>query len=228
MSQSSEVFMNLDLAVLPSPGLAAAPPKSLSVCIFCGASAGKKNVFEQQTRAAVRFLVSRGHRIVYGGAKNGLMGVMADEAISLGGTVVGVIPRVLVSKELLHKGLSEIHVVESMHDRKKKMSDLAEAFLALPGGTGTLEEILEQSTWTQLGIHAKPCGVFDVNGYFAPLRKMVDSMVEEGFMHERHRASLIFGSAIEDVVDGLQTFMPPAPKYDAAEPVIALPAVSVV
>jgi len=98
--------MDMDLAILPSPSLAATPPKSLSVCIFCGAAAGKKNVFVEQTRAAVRFLVSRGHRIIYGGAKNGLMGVMADEAISLGGTVVGVIPRVLVSKELLHKGLS--------------------------------------------------------------------------------------------------------------------------
>ena len=117
----------------------------------------------------MRVLVSQGHRIVYGGAKNGLMGVMADEAIRLGGTVVGVIPALLVDKELIHKGLNEIHVVASMHERKKKMSDLADAFLALPGGAGTFEEILEQWTWTQLGIHAKPCGVLDFNGYFAPL-----------------------------------------------------------
>jgi len=187
--------------------------KSLTVCIYCGAAVGRRKAFEEQTRAAVRVLVSQGHRIVYGGAKNGLMGVMADEAIRLGGTVIGVIPALLVDKELLHKGLNEIHVVASMHERKKKMSDLAEAFLALPGGAGTFEEILEQWTWAQLGIHAKPCGVLDLNGYFAPLRMMVDRMVEEGFLHERHRASLILGSTIEDVLLNLQNFHVPLAKY---------------
>lgn len=192
---------------------AGARAQPLTVCIFCGAAAGKRKVFEEQTRTAVRVLVSQGHRIVYGGAKNGLMGVMADEAIRLGGTVVGVIPALLVDKELIHKGLNEIHVVASMHERKKKMSDLADAFLALPGGAGTFEEILEQWTWTQLGIHAKPCGVLDFNGYFAPLRLMVDRMVDEGFLHERHKGSLIFGSTIEDVLSGLQDFHLPLAKY---------------
>jgi uncharacterized protein (TIGR00730 family) len=215
--EPTERLMNV--ATLPSRTLLVpAPPlvperKSLTVCIYCGAAVGRQKEFEEQTRAAVRVLVSQGHRIVYGGAKNGLMGVMADEAIRLGGTVIGVIPALLVDKELLHKGLNEIHVVASMHERKKKMSDLAEAFLALPGGAGTFEEILEQWTWTQLGIHAKPCGVLDLNGYFAPLRMMVDRMVEEGFLHERHRASLIFGSTIEDVLLNLQNFHVPLAKY---------------
>jgi len=209
----------MDVVTLPSRAQQVlAPPlvperKPLTVCIFCGAAAGKRKVFEEQTRTAVRVQISQGHRIVYGGAKNGLMGVMADEAIRLGGTVVGVIPALLVDKELIHKGLNEIHVVASMHERKKKMSDLADAFLALPGGAGTFEEILEQWTWTQLGIHAKPCGVLDFNGYFAPLRLMVDRMVDEGFLHERHKGSLIFGSTIEDVLSGLQDFHLPLAKY---------------
>jgi uncharacterized protein (TIGR00730 family) len=117
-------------------------------------------------RAAVRVVVSEGHRIIYGGARNGLMGVVADEALRLGGTVVGVIPALLVDKELLHKGLSEIHIVASMHERKRKLSELVEDFLAFPRGAGTLEEIMEQWTWTQLGTHAKPCGVLDIDGFF--------------------------------------------------------------
>src|SRR5262249_33768415 len=116
-------------------------------------------------------------------------------------------------KELLHKGLTEIHVVTSMHERKKKMSDLADAFLALPGGAGTFEEILEQWTWTQLGIHAKPCGVLDVDGYFAPLGMMVDRVDEEEILLDRNQGSLIFDSTIEDVLLGLQDFHVPQAKY---------------
>ena len=141
------------------------------------------------------------------------MGVVADEALRLGGTVVGVIPALLVEKELLHKGLSEIHIVASMHERKRKLSELAEAFIAFPGGAGTLEEIMEQWTWTQLGIHAKPCGVLDIDGYFLPLRMMVDKMVDEGFLAERHKASLIFSGSVEDVLAGLQQFEMPEANY---------------
>jgi len=141
------------------------------------------------------------------------MGVMADEALKCGGNEVGVIPALLVDKELLHKDLSEIHIVASMHERKKKMSELAEVFLALPGGAGTLEELVEQWSWTQLGIHAKPCGVLDIDGYFSPLRMMVDRMVDEGFLHERHRASLIFSPFIADVLAGLEQFHAPLAKY---------------
>jgi uncharacterized protein (TIGR00730 family) len=149
---------------------------SLTICIYCGAAVGRRKIFEEQTRAAARVIVAAGHR-VYGGAKNGLMGVMADEALKLGGTVVGVIPALLVDKELLHKGLSEIHIVASMHERKKKMSELAEVFLALPGGAGTLEELVEQWTWTQLGIHAKPCGVLERRRIF---RTIADDGGQDG------------------------------------------------
>jgi uncharacterized protein (TIGR00730 family) len=138
---------------------------------------------------------------------------MADEALKCGGNEVGVIPALLVDKELLHKDLSEIHIVASMHERKKKMSELAEVFLALPGGAGTLDELIEQWTWTQLGIHAKPCDVLDIDGYFSPLRMMVDRMVDEGFLHERHRASLIFSPFIADVLAGLEQFHAPLAKY---------------
>jgi uncharacterized protein (TIGR00730 family) len=203
----------MNVATFPSRVVPAPKRRLLTICIYCGAAVGRRKVFEEQTRAAVGVIVSAGHRIIYGGAKNGLMGVMADEALKLGGTVIEVIPSILVDKELLHKGLSEIHIVASMHERKKKMSELAEVFLALPGGAGTLEEIFEQWTWTQLGIHSKTCGVLDIDGYFAPLRMMVDKMVDEGFLHERHRASLIFSSTVEDVLRGLENFHMPLAKY---------------
>ncbi len=169
----------MDVTTTPLRVLPAAGQKSLTICIYCGAAVGHRRIFEEQTRAAARVIVSEGHRIIYGAAKNGPMGVMADEALKCGGNVVGVIPALLVDKELLHKDLSEIHIVASMHERKKKMSELAEVFLALPGGAGTLDELIEQWTWTQLGIHAKPCGVLDIDGYFSPLRMMVDRMVDE-------------------------------------------------
>ena len=203
----------MDVTTTPLRVLPAAGRKSLTICIYCGAAVGHRRIFEEQTRAAARVIVSEGHRIIYGGAKNGLMGVMADEALKCGGNVVGVIPALLVDKELLHKDLSEIHIVASMHERKKKMSELAEVFLALPGGAGTLDELIEQWTWTQLGIHAKPCGVLDIDGYFSPLRMMVDRMVDEGFLHERHRASLIFSPFIADVLAGLEQFHAPLAKY---------------
>ena len=166
----------MSVATIPLRVLPVTARGSLTICIYCGAAVGRRKIFEEQTRAAARVIVAAGHR-VYGGAKNGLMGVMADEALKLGGTVVGVIPALLVDKELLHKGLSEIHIVASMHERKKKMSELAEVFLALPGGAGTLEELVEQWTWTQLGIHAKPCGVLERRRIF---RTIADDGGQDG------------------------------------------------
>jgi uncharacterized protein (TIGR00730 family) len=166
----------VSVATIPLRVLPVTARGSLTICIYCGAAVGRRKIFEEQTRAAARVIVAAGHR-VYGGAKNGLMGVMADEALKLGGTVVGVIPALLVDKELLHKGLSEIHIVASMHERKKKMSELAEVFLALPGGAGTLEELVEQWTWTQLGIHAKPCGVLERRRIF---RTIADDGGQDG------------------------------------------------
>jgi hypothetical protein len=181
--------------------------------VFCGTSLGARPIFEVKTRVAVRLLVSRGHRIIYGGGKIGLMGVVAEEALKHGGTVIGIIPRMLVEKELLFKNLTEVHIVDSMHERKKMMSDLSDMFLALPGGAGTLDELFEQWTWTQLGIQSKACGVLDIDGYFDPLRILVNTMVDAGFLHERHRASLIFDSSIEELLDALGKFRSPAAKY---------------
>jgi uncharacterized protein (TIGR00730 family) len=156
-------------------------------------------------RAAVRVVVSEGHRIIYGGARNGLMGVVADEALRLGGTVVGVRN---CSTRVSTKSTSLLRCTSANASCR-----LAEAFLAFPGGAGTLEEIMEQWTWTQLGIHAKPCGVLDIDGYFLPLRMMVDKMVDEGFLAERHKASLIFSGSVEDVLAGLQQFEMPEAKH---------------
>lgn len=186
---------------------------SSSIGVFCGTSLGARPIFEVKTRVAVRLLVSRGHRIIYGGGKIGLMGVVAEEALKHGGTVIGIIPRMLVEKELLFKNLTEVHIVDSMHERKKMMSDLSDMFLALPGGAGTLDELFEQWTWTQLGIQSKACGVLDIDGYFDPLRILVNTMVDAGFLHERHRASLIFDSSIEELLDALGKFRSPAAKY---------------
>jgi uncharacterized protein (TIGR00730 family) len=195
-----------------------APPasnerKQLSFCIFCGSSLGSDPIYERFTRLAVRELLAGGHRIVYGGGRVGLMGVVAEEALKQGGSITGVMPAPLVKKELLHEGLSAIHIVSSMHERKLKMSDLADAFLALPGGAGTLEELFEQWTWVQLGLHAKPSGVLNINGYFEPLRAMVSAMVDAGFLAYRHRGSLIFGNSVAEILDAIQAFRPPEPKW---------------
>jgi len=189
---------------------------ALSICIFCGSSLGSRPVYEEATRAAIRELVTRGHRIVYGGGRVGLMGVVADETLRNGGSITGVIPAALVQRELLHQGLTSVHIVSSMHERKLKMSELSDAFLALPGGAGTLEELFEQWTWVQLGLHGKPCGVLDVDGYYEPLRAMVSAMVDAGFLAPRHRASLIFGNTPSEILETITTFRSPTPKWQMA------------
>ena len=137
-----------------------------SICVFCGSSSGANGIYEESARATGKALVRAGLRLVYGGGRVGLMGVLADEVLAAGGQVTGVMPRALVEREIAHRGVTDLRVVETMHERKELMADLADAFIALPGGAGTLEEIFEQWTWSQLGIHAKPCGFINVNGYF--------------------------------------------------------------
>ena len=129
-----------------------------SICVFCGSSSGANGIYEESARATGKALVRAGLRLVYGGGRVGLMGVLADEVLAAGGQVTGVMPRALVEREIAHRGVTDLRVVETMHERKELMADLADAFIALPGGAGTLEEIFEQWTWSQLGIHAKPCG----------------------------------------------------------------------
>lgn len=156
-----------------------------------------------------RHLAKTGIRLVYGGGRVGLMGAVADGCLAAGGEVVGVIPRALEEKELAHLGATEMHVVESMHERKTRMADLADAFLAMPGGIGTLEEIFEVYTWTQLGFHAKPCGFLDVAGYFAPLTAFLDRMVDERFLREEHREFLFVGTGFAELIGRMEEFDPP-------------------
>ena len=179
------------------------------VCVFCGSSPGARASYRD---AAVRLgaaIARRGLGIVYGGAHVGLMGVVADAALAARGEVVGVLPRALEARELAHRGLSELHVVESMHERKALMAELSDCFIALPGGVGTLEETFEAWTWTQLGLHAKPCALLDVDGYYAPLQTFLDGAVTERFVRSEHRAMLLVDDDPERLLDALERWRAP-------------------
>ncbi|WP_229053845.1 TIGR00730 family Rossman fold protein [Aeromicrobium sp. Leaf350] len=187
-----------------------------SVAVFCGSRFGSDPAYEQAAVEVGRTLAERGITLVYGGGRVGLMGAVADAAMAAGGEVVGVIPRSLDEREVAHAGLSELHVVETMHERKAIMADRAEAFLALPGGMGTLEEITEQWTWTQLGIHAKRSAFYDVAGFWRPLATLVDSMVEAGFLTPAHAELVTFDDDLESLLDTLAQPLPAQSKdYDA-------------
>jgi uncharacterized protein (TIGR00730 family) len=161
-----------------------------TVCIFCGSSDGIAPIYVEVARAFAREAVRRGVRLVYGGASVGLMGALADAALEAGGEIVGVIPRALVDREIAHGGLTELRIVETMHERKATMAALADAFVALPGGLGTLEELFEIWTWGMLGLHDKPYGILDAGGYYAPLIRFLDHACAEGFIRPAQRAML--------------------------------------
>ncbi|HEY3444313.1 MAG TPA: TIGR00730 family Rossman fold protein [Paludibaculum sp.] len=165
-----------------------------SVCVYCGSSSRAAEHYFQAARATGEAIAARGWELVYGGARVGLMGVVADTVLARGGSVVGVIPRALVEKEVAHRGLTVQHVVESMHDRKALMGELADSFLALPGGFGTLDELFEMLTWSQLGFHAKPIGLLNTAGYFDGLLSFCDRAVDDGFVHAAHRAMIHTGT----------------------------------
>jgi uncharacterized protein (TIGR00730 family) len=169
------------------------------VCVFCGSFAGHRAVYREQAEKAGGGLARLGVTMVYGGGKIGLMGAAADAALAAGGRVIGVIPRRLADREVAHGGLTELHVVSSMHERKMLMADLSDAFIALPGGYGTFEEFWEAVTWTQLGIHQKPCGLLNVDGFFDPMLAQIDRAVAEGFISPDNRALV----TADDDVDGL-------------------------
>jgi uncharacterized protein (TIGR00730 family) len=171
-----------------------------SICVFCGSATGTRPEYADAARRLGEAIARRGLTLVYGAGHIGLMGVLADAALAAGGRVVGMIPRSLVDRELAHKGLSEIHVVESMHARKALMADRADAFLALPGGFGTLDELFEILTWAQIGIHDKPIGLVNVAGYFDPLLAWIDGAVEGGLVREKHRAMLLVGDDAEELL----------------------------
>jgi uncharacterized protein (TIGR00730 family) len=185
-----------------------------SVCVFCGSSLGNSPAYLRSAKDLGALIAARGLKLVYGGASVGLMGAVADAALAAGGEVEGVLPKALEEKELAHRGLSRLHVVSSMHERKAKMADLSDGFIALPGGAGTLEEIFEIWTWAQLGFHRKPAGFLDVNGYFAGLRTFIDHAVGEGFMRTAHRDILTFSTKGEDLLEAMAAYEAPSiPKW---------------
>jgi uncharacterized protein (TIGR00730 family) len=179
------------------------------VCVFCGSSPGARASYRD---AAVRLgaaIAKRGLGLVYGGAHVGLMGIVADAALAARGEVIGVLPRALEARELAHRGLSELHVVASMHERKARMAELSDCFIALPGGVGTLEETFEAWTWTQLGLHAKPCALLDVDGYYAQLQAFLDGAVTERFVRSEHRSMLLVDDDAERLLDALERWRAP-------------------
>jgi uncharacterized protein (TIGR00730 family) len=189
------------------------------VCVFCGSSPGARPAYAQATAELARLLVGDGVGLVYGGANVGLMAVLADAVLAEGGEAVGVIPQALVDKEIAHPGLTDLRVVDSMHERKALMADLADAFVALPGGLGTLEELFEVYTWSQLGLHAKPCGLLDVEGYFAGIAAFLEHAVKERFLRDEHRAMLMVERDPRELLDRLRGFEPDAlrPKWIGRE-----------
>ena len=179
-----------------------------SICVYCGSNAGSKPVYTERAMALGGRIAREGLQLVYGGGNVGLMGVVADAVLQAGGEVVGVIPEQLVSWEVAHKGVTRLEVVGSMHERKLRMFDLADGFVALPGGFGTLDEMFEMLTWRQLGIGNKPCAFLDVDGFFQPLIGMIDRMVEERFLHPAQRADLWHGDDLETMLGWMKDYSP--------------------
>jgi uncharacterized protein (TIGR00730 family) len=180
-----------------------------SVTVYCGSNTGADPAYAEATRALARLVAGSGMRVVYGGGHVGLMGVLADAAMEAGGEVVGVMPQALIDREIGHRGLTDLRVVASMHERKALMAELGDAFIALPGGIGTLEELIEVYTWSQLGIHRKPLGVLNVNGYYDGLAAFLDDMVDARFMRSQQREVLIFDSDPETLLTRLAGAQPP-------------------
>lgn len=173
------------------------------VCVFCGSNFGVEPLYAEAAEALGQLLVRRGMTLVYGGGKVGLMGSIADAVLSAGGEVIGVIPRALLLKEVAHERLTNLRIVDSMHERKALMADLADGFIALPGGYGTLDEFCEILTWTQLGLHQKPCGILNLGGYYDHLLGLLDHAVREGFLKPVHREILLADTDAERLLDAM-------------------------
>jgi uncharacterized protein (TIGR00730 family) len=179
------------------------------VCVFAGSSSGLRTEYAAAARALGRALVERRIGLVYGGARVGLMGALADEVLAGGGRAIGVIPEALVAKEVAHRGLTELRVVQSMHERKAIMNDLADGFVALPGGWGTLDEFFEILTWAQLGFHRKPCGLLNVEGYFDRLLSFVEHAVDERFVRREHASMISVAASAGELLDALAAYEAP-------------------
>ena len=179
-----------------------------AVCVYCGSKAGKHPVHAERAATLGTRLANENLALVYGGGNVGLMGVLADAALAAGGEVIGVIPEQLVGWEVAHRGLSRLEIVANMHERKARMFDLSDGFIALPGGFGTLDEMFEMLTWRQLGLGDKPCAFLDVDGFYAPLIAMMDRMVDEGFLRAEHRRDLWHGEDIETLLGWMRDCQP--------------------
>jgi uncharacterized protein (TIGR00730 family) len=180
-----------------------------SICVFAGSNSGTRPEYLEAARALGRTLAERKVGVVYGGGKVGLMGALADAALAAGAEVTGVIPESLMAKEVGHRGLTALHVVKSMHERKAMMASLSDGFVALPGGWGTLEELFEVLTWGQLGLHRKPCGLLNAVGYFDPLLAFLEHAVEEGFVRREQQSFIQMETAPEALLDRMAAWQPP-------------------
>jgi uncharacterized protein (TIGR00730 family) len=195
------------------------PLRSLrSICVFCGASSGNDPHYAAAATAVGERLAGLGIQLVYGGGRLGLMGAVADGALAAGGRVVGVIPRGLVDRELAHPDVTELRIVDTLHERKALMAELSDGFIALPGGLGTLEELAEVLSWAQLDLHEKPVGLLDVVGYFASLEAFLDHAVAEGFIAERHRRLLLVDDDLDGLLAAFAAWRPPAGRFDRSRP----------
>ncbi len=179
-----------------------------SVCVYCGSNAGSRPLYAERAAALGTRLAREGLAVVYGGGNVGLMGIVADAALAAGGKVIGVIPEQLVNWEVAHRGVTRLEIVANMHERKARMFDLSGAFVALPGGFGTMDEMFEMLTWRQLGLGDKPCAFLDVDGFYAPLVSMMDRMVAERFLHAEQRNDLWHGEDIDAMIGWMRAYVP--------------------
>jgi uncharacterized protein (TIGR00730 family) len=188
------------------------------ICVFCGASPGRGPAYLELAASVGAGLAVRGIGVVYGGGRVGLMGAVADAALAAGGEVIGVIPRRLVDRELAHPGLTELHVVGSLHERKAKMAELADGFIALPGGLGTLEELAEVASWAQLELHDKPIGLLSSGGYWGPFLGWLDRAVAEGFIAPHHRRLIAIDADLDALLARFAAWMPPPDRWGTPPP----------
>ncbi len=179
-----------------------------SICVFCGSSPGFSPIYKDAAKELGRDIAARGWTLIYGGGNVGLMGLVADAVMETGGKVIGVIPEALLARELGHRGITDLRVVDTMHERKAMMADLADAFIALPGGIGTFEEFFEILTWAQLGIHSKPCGMINTNGYYQPVLDLLANAVQEGFMRKEHQELVLSAETARELLEKIVAYKP--------------------
>ena len=180
-----------------------------AICVFCGSASGDEPVYTAGAQRLAAALVASGRSLVYGGGSVGLMGALADAVLAAGGHVTGVIPRMLWEREVGHRGLPDLRIVETMHERKALMAELAEGFIAMPGGIGTLEEFFEIWTWAQLGVHRKPCGILNVSAYYDPMLSMIDGMVRRKFLKPEYRHMIVVDADPAALLAKMDAYEPP-------------------